>query len=81
MTIILSILNQFEKFSKWITKIPPHLTCVATLSCETLMSAKQATNYKLQRSVATHLKCGGDVNNQIKKRLLLSLRVNFFLNR
>jgi len=37
---------------KWILKIPPHLACVATLPCETLMSAKQA-NDKLQRSVAT----------------------------
>ena len=37
---------------KWILKIPPHLACVATLPCETLMSAKQA-NDKLQGSVAT----------------------------
>ena len=37
------------------------------------MSAKQAINNKLQGSVATYLKCGGVVNNQIKKGLLLSL--------
>jgi len=39
------------------------------------MSAKQAINDKLQDSVAAHLRCGGVVNNQIKKGLLLNLRV------
>jgi len=39
------------------------------------MSAKQALNDKLQGSVAAYLRCGGVVNNQIKKGLLLSLRV------
>jgi len=38
------------------------------------VSAKQAINDKLQDSVATYLRCGGVVNNQIKKGLLLSLR-------
>jgi len=42
------------------------------------MSAKQAINDKLQDSVAAYLGCGGVVNEQIKKSLLLSLRVNFF---
>jgi len=37
------------------------------------MSAKQAINDKLQGSVATYLRCGGIINNQIKKGLLLSL--------
>jgi len=37
------------------------------------MSAKQAIKDKLQGSVATYLRCGGVVNNQIKKGLLLSL--------
>ena len=55
--------------------IPPHLAYVATLSCETLVSAKQVINNKLQGSVATYLRCGGVVNNQIKKGLLLSLTV------
>ena len=57
-----------------ILKIPPHLAYVATLSCQTLglMSAKQAINDKLQGSVAAYLRCGGVVNNQIKKGLLLS---------
>ena len=52
MTIILSVLNRFKHFFtwrflgkfavKWISIIPPHLAYVATLPCETLMSAKQA---------------------------------------
>ena len=85
MTIILLILNRFNNFSYWkipykfaikcISKISPHLAYVATLPCETLMSAKQAINDKLQGSVATYLRCGGVVTNQIKKGLLLSLWV------
>jgi len=59
--------------------MPPHLAYVATLPRETLMSAKQALNDKLQGSVAAYLRCGGVVNNQIKKGLLLSLRVNFLI--
>ena len=47
------------------------LTYLLTLPCETLTPAKQAVN----DSVATYLKCGGVVNNQIKKGLLLSLPV------
>jgi len=54
-------------------KIPPHLAYVVTLPCETLMSAEQAVNDKLQGSVATYLRCGGVVNKHIKKGLLLSL--------
>ena len=42
------------------------------------MLAKQAINDRLQGSVATYLRCGGVVNNQIKKSLLLSLRVKHF---
>jgi len=85
ITIILSNLNRFKKcFSgrflgkfaaKWILQIPPQLAHFATLPCETLMPAKQAINDKLQGSVAAYLRCGGVVNNQIKKGLLLSLRV------
>jgi len=55
---------------KRILKIPLHLVYVAILPCETLMSAKQALNDKLQGSVC---RCGGVVNNQIKKGLLQSL--------
>jgi len=60
---------------KCLLKIPPHLAYVATLPCETLMSTKEAINDKLQGSVAAYLRCGGVVSNQIKKGLLLSLRV------
>jgi len=35
----------------------------------------QAVNDKLQGIAATYLRCGGVVNNQIKKGLLLSLSV------
>ena len=42
------------------------------------MSSKQVNNDKLQGTVATYLMCGGGVNNQIKKGLLLSLRVKYF---
>ena len=42
------------------------------------MSAKQAINDKLQGSVAAYLRCGGVVNSQIKKGLLLSLTVKRF---
>jgi len=83
MTITLSILNRLRnfftgrflgKFSvKWISKIPPHLAYVATLSCETITAAKQVISDKLQGSVATYLMCGGVVTNQIKKGLFLSL--------
>ena len=75
MIIILLNLNRFKKIIavKFILKIRPHFACVATLPCETLMSAKQALNDKLQGSVAIYLKSGGAVNNQIKESLLLSL--------
>jgi len=85
MTIILSNLNRFtifftgrflDKFADiYALKIPPHLAYVATLPCETLMSIKQALKDKLQGCVAAHLRCGGVVNNQIKKGLLLSPKV------
>jgi len=39
---------------------------------------KQAINDKLQGSVAIYLRCGGVVNNQIKKRLLLIVQVKIF---
>ena len=80
MTIILSNLNRLFFFTgrfpgKFTVKqiLPPHLAYVATLPCETLMSAKQAINDKLQGSIAACLRCGGVVNSRIKKGLLLSL--------
>jgi len=36
------------------------------------MLAKQALNEKLHGNADTHLRCGGVVNNQIKKGLSLS---------
>jgi len=54
-------------------KIPTALAYVATLPCETLMSAKETINDKLQGSVATYLRYGGLISNQIKIGLLLSL--------
>jgi len=72
MTVILPNLNRFTKKFQ-ILNISPHFAYVATLPCETLMSAKQAINDKLQASVAAYLRCGGVVNNQIKKGLLLSV--------
>ena len=82
MTIILPNVNRLKKFTvrfhgnfavKWILKVQPHLAYVATLPCRTVVSAKQAINDKLQGSVATYERCGGVVNNQIKKSLLVSL--------
>jgi len=65
MTIILSTINRFAifftrrflgKFAvEYVLKLPMRLACVATLPCETLMSAKQAINAKLQGSVAAYL--------------------------
>jgi len=83
MIIIPSNLNRFENKNftgrfpgnfavKCVLKIPPHLAYVATLPYETIMSARQVLNDKLQGSVAAYLRCGGVVNNQIKKGLLLS---------
>jgi len=45
------------------------------------MSAKQALTDELQRSVsvATYLRRGGVVNNQIKKGSLLSVKVIFLI--
>ena len=67
-------LNKYQKANRT-------LHVLLHYTCETLMSAKQAIIDKLRGSVATCsyiLKYGGVVNNQIKKGLLLSLRVNFF---
>jgi len=71
MIIILSNLNRFKNIftgrflGKFVVirilKIPPHLAHVAKLPCKTLMSAKQATNDKLQGSVAIYVRCGGVV--------------------
>ena len=79
LTDFFNVTGRFlDKFVvKWIFKIPPHIAFVATLPIETLMSAKQAINDKLQGSVSTYLTSDGIVYNQIKKGLLLNLRVTF----
>ena len=41
------------------------------------MSAKQAISDKLQSSVATYSRCGGVVNNQIRKGLLLNVSQSY----
>jgi len=51
-------LNGYQKSHRTL-----HNAHVATLPCKTLMSAKQAMNDKLRRSVATYLRCNGVVNN------------------
>jgi len=90
MAIILSNLNRLKHFTgrflgkfavKRILKVTSHLAYVATLPCETLMSPKQAINYKLQGIVATYLRYGGVFNNQIKKGLFAEFATDFFLNR
>ena len=45
------------------TKGAVHVDPYTILPCETLMSAKQAINDKLQGSIATYLRCGGVVKN------------------
>jgi len=42
-------------------------------------ASKKAIDDKFQGSVAAYLRCSGVVNNQIKKDLLLSLRVKKIL--
>ena len=54
---------------KWILKLPPRLAYVATLPCETLVTAKQAINDILQGSVAIF-----QVRWINKKGLLLSVK-------
>jgi len=81
MIIILSTLNRFKKFFSLEDSLVNlqlngcqksyrtlHMLLQCTLPCETITSAKQAINDKLQGSVAIYLRCGGVVNNQIKKR-------------
>ena len=48
-----------------------HLAYVVALPCETLLLVKQASNNKLQGSVATYLRCVGVVITKFKKGFLL----------
>jgi len=70
--------------AKYLLKIPPHLICVATLPCETLMSENErqlqtnaVIDEEFQSIVATYLRCGRICSNHIKTGLLLSLPVIF----
>jgi len=44
-----------------------HVTCVATLPCETIMSAKRDINDKLQGSVATYFGAVGLLMTRLRK--------------
>jgi len=50
---------------------PAHFATVRVSALGNINARKQAINDKLQRSVATYLRCGGVVNKWIKKDLLL----------
>ena len=93
MAITRLILNRKSLFSLAdslviFLKIPPHLIHIAALLCQTAISENKqesqtivAINEKLQGSVATYFRFGEIVNYQIKKGLLLNLRVkkNFLI--
>ena len=66
-----------RKFSvKWLLLvISPCLAYVATLTCETLMSENKRLTIQVQGTAVTYLRCGGTVDNQTKKLLLLSQSV------
>jgi len=61
-----------------VIKIPPHLTYVATLPCEPLMSAKQAISDKSQGSTATYLRRGEFLINKWRISSFMSLWVIFW---
>jgi len=80
-------LNRFSEtftgrlFSKF-AKIPLNLIRVTTLPSKAVMSENKrqsptnaVVDDKLQGSVATYLRCGGIINNHIKKDLLPNLPV------
>ena len=65
---------------KWILKIPPHPAYVATLPCETLMSAKHAINDELQGNVRSYIfKVWWVVNNQKRKVYAESASEYFYI--
>jgi len=59
----------------------PGICCQTTLLNIRPNARRQVINDKLQGSVATYLRCGEVVNNQIKKGLLLSMSVKKIFNR
>jgi len=87
VAIILSDLNRFSKIFHWKilllnlqqavnNQTTPCICCYTTLW--NINVQKQTINNKFSGSVATYLRCGGVVNNWIKKGLLLSLSEKFF---
>ena len=58
-------------------KVPVHLAYCCHTFLRNRNVVKQAINDKLQGSVSKYLDCGGVVNNQRKKGLLLNLPVFF----
>ena len=79
-------LNRFTKFfterflSKFaLIRYAPCICCYTALW--NINVGKTSINDKLLASVATFFRCGGVVNYHIKKGWLLSVWVNFFLNR
>ena len=88
MATILSNMNRFLKkitgrflrkfVVKRILKIPLHLAYVATLPCGKLISAKQTINDKLQGSVPTQARCGGNFNIHLTTNLPRNFQVKFF---
>jgi len=91
ITIILSNFYRFKKkftgrflgkFTvEWILKMPSHLAYIATLPCETLLSAKQGDINVSQGSVATYTRCGGIFNIHLTANLPRNLPVKNLLNR
>jgi len=55
---------------------PAHFATVRVSALGNINARKQAINDKLQRSVATYLRCVGVANKWIKKDLLLILEKN-----
>jgi len=87
MAVILSNLDLFSKFfhpkillqicCKVLIRDPTkHCMCWHTILWN-IDVRKQAINDKLQGSVTAYSRCGGIVNNHIKKGLLLNLPVIF----
>jgi len=56
---------------KWILKVPSHLAYVAALPCETLVSAKQAINDRLQGIAARILPVKSFVNRLTFDRIMV----------
>ena len=87
-TIILSNIYRFiifltgrflSKFAvKWESKIPPHLTYVATVPCNLSSVACFADINVSQGSVATFARCSGTFNIHLTANLPRNLSVNFF---